>query len=229
MTNQCEEMFITIQWKPKSLVLWEAHFGDFSNGAQVIFDQLLSNGEAKWLRQAGLVVFLPPSARLECFRKMSDDSPLVIPEMEPALCNQIQTCNMQIVNVTTPANYFHVLRRQLDKEFSKPLIVMSPKNLLYVGSAPTLCHKDCKSNLSEFDDVQGHPSFVKQGTKFRRLNNNQNDNSGLEEGIRHLVLCSGKICSYLVLVLIGTNDCENQNRSSLVLGEEEEAAGPCVG
>nr|GFA59619.1 2-oxoglutarate dehydrogenase, mitochondrial-like [Tanacetum cinerariifolium] len=180
---------------PNSLVIWEAQFGDFSNGAQVIFDQFLSSGEAKWLRQTGLVVLLPhgydgqgpehSSARLERFLQMSDDNPFVIPEMEPTLRNQIQTCNWQVVNVTTPANYFHVLRRQLHREFRKPLIVMAPKNLLR--------HKDCKSNLSEFDDVQGHPGFDKQGTRFKRLIKDRNDHSDLEEGIRRLVLCSGKV------------------------------------
>lgn len=75
---------------------------------------------------------------------------------------------------------------QLHRGFRKPLIVMSPKNLLR--------HKDCKSNLSEFDDVQGHPGFDKQGTRFKRLIKDQNDHSALEEGIRRLVLCSGKVC-----------------------------------
>ena len=145
---------------------------------------------------------------------MSDDNPYVIPEMDPTLRKQIQECNWQIVNVTTPANYFHVLRRrvsatnlvihffrvsgqvnlvsyvfcfisQIHREFRKPLIVMSPKNLLR--------HKDCKSNLSEFDDVQGHPGFDKQGTRFKRLIKDQNDHSSLEEGIRRLILCSGKV------------------------------------
>ncbi|CAN4090118.1 unnamed protein product [Withania somnifera] len=180
---------------PNSLVLWEAQFGDFSNGAQVIFDQFLSSGEAKWLRQSGLVVLLPhgydgqgpehSSARLERFLQMSNDNPYVIPDMEPTLRKQIQECNWQVVNVTTPANYFHVLRRQIHRDFRKPLIVMSPKNLLR--------HKDCKSNLSEFDDVQGHPGFDKQGTRFKRLIKDQNDHSDLEEGIRRLVLCSGKV------------------------------------
>ncbi|KAL1535125.1 oxoglutarate dehydrogenase (succinyl-transferring) [Salvia divinorum] len=180
---------------PNSLVLWEAQFGDFSNGAQVMFDQFVSSGEAKWLRQTGLVVLLPhgydgqgpehSSARLERFLQMSDDHPFVIPEMESTLRKQIQECNWQVVNVTTPANYFHVLRRQIHREFRKPLIVMSPKNLLR--------HKDCKSNLSEFDDVQGHPGFDKQGTRFKRLIKDQNDHSDLEEGIRRLVLCSGKV------------------------------------
>ncbi|XP_068637184.1 uncharacterized protein [Aristolochia californica] len=180
---------------PNSLVLWEAQFGDFSNGAQVMFDQFISSGEAKWLRQTGLVVLLPhgydgqgpehSSARLERFLQMSDDNPYVIPEMDPTLRTQIQECNWQVVNVTTPANYFHVLRRQIHREFRKPLIVMSPKNLLR--------HKECKSNLSEFDDVQGHPGFDKQGTRFKRLIKDQNFHSDLEEGIRRLVLCSGKV------------------------------------
>lgn len=180
---------------PNSLVLWEAQFGDFANGAQVIFDQFISSGESKWLRQSGLVVLLPhgydgqgpehSSARLERYLQMSDDNPFVIPEMDPTLRTQIQQCNWQIVNVTTPANYFHVLRRQINRDFRKPLIVMSPKNLLR--------HKDCKSNLSEFDDMQGHPGFDKQGTRFKRLIKDQNDHSDLEEGIKRLILCSGKI------------------------------------
>nr|GMD86094.1 2-oxoglutarate dehydrogenase, mitochondrial-like [Ipomoea batatas] len=180
---------------PNSLVLWEAQFGDFANGAEVIFDQFLSSGEAKWLRQTGLVVLLPhgydgqgpehSSARLERFLQMSDDNPYIIPEMEPTLRKQIQECNWQVVNVTTPANYFHVLRRQIHRDFRKPLIVMSPKNLLR--------HKDCRSNLSDFDDVEGHPGFDKQGTRFKRLIKDKNDHSDLEEGIRRLILCSGKV------------------------------------
>ncbi|XP_072960936.1 uncharacterized protein [Typha angustifolia] len=180
---------------PNSLVLWEAQFGDFANGAQVMFDQFLSSGESKWLRQAGLVVLLPhgydgqgpehSSARLERFLQMSDDNPYVIPEMEPTLTKQIQECNWQVVNVTTPANYFHVLRRQIHRDFRKPLIVMAPKNLLR--------HKDCKSHLSEFDDVEGHPGFDKQGTRFKRLIKDQNDHKEIEECINRMVLCSGKV------------------------------------
>ncbi|KAJ7547681.1 hypothetical protein O6H91_08G098300 [Diphasiastrum complanatum] len=180
---------------PNSLVCWEAQFGDFANGAQVIFDQFLSSGESKWLRQTGLVVLLPhgydgqgpehSSARLERFLQMSDDNPFVIPEMDSTLRKQIQESNWQVVNVTTPANYFHVLRRQIHRDFRKPLVVMSPKNLLR--------HHLCKSNLSEFDDVQGHPGFDKQGTRFKRLIKDQNDHSSREEGIRRLILCSGKV------------------------------------
>ncbi|XP_008794897.1 2-oxoglutarate dehydrogenase, mitochondrial-like [Phoenix dactylifera] len=180
---------------PNSLLLWEAQFGDFANGAQVMFDQFLSSGESKWLRQTGLVVLLPhgydgqgpehSSGRLERFLQMSDDNPYIIPEMEPTLRKQIQECNWQVVNVTTPANYFHVLRRQIHREFRKPLIVMAPKNLLR--------HKDCKSHLSEFDDLEGHPGFGKQGTRFKRLIKDQNDHKEVEEGINRLILCSGKV------------------------------------
>ncbi|RWW83690.1 hypothetical protein BHE74_00007794 [Ensete ventricosum] len=182
---------------PNSLVLWEAQFGDFANGAQVMFDQFLSSGEAKWLRQTGLAVLLPhgydgqgpehSSGRVERFLQMSDDNPYIIPEMDPTLRKQIQECNWQVVNVTTPANYFHVLRRQvtLHRDFRKPLIVMSPKNLLR--------HKDCKSHLSEFDDVLGHPGFDKQGTRFKRLIKDRNDHKEIEEGIDRLILCSGKV------------------------------------
>ena len=82
---------------------------------------------------------------------------------------------------------------QIHREFRKPLIVIAPKNLLR--------HKECKSNLSEFDDVQGHPGFDKQDTRFKRLIKDQNDYSVLEEGIRRLVLCSGKVCCLLSIVL----------------------------
>jgi 2-oxoglutarate dehydrogenase E1 component len=180
---------------PNSLIIWEAQFGDFANGAHVIFDNFLASGESKWLRQTGLVVLLPhgydgqgpehSSARLERFLQMADDNPYIIPEMDPTLRKQIQECNMQIVNVTTPANFFHVLRRQIHREFRKPLIVMSPKNLLR--------SKACRSNLSEFDDVKGHPGFDKQGTRFKRLIKDRNAHSNVEEGIRRLVLCSGKV------------------------------------
>mgnify|MGYP000479908051 FL=1 len=152
---------------------------------------------------------------ISCILQMSNDNPFVIPEMDPSLRTQVQECNWQVVNITTPANYFHVLRRQvrfivlcvsisgglfpfqlvyvilimlfwkqIHRDFRKPLIVMAPKNLLR--------HPACKSNLSEFDDVQGHPGFDKQGTRFKRLIKDQNLHSDREETIRRLVLCSGK-------------------------------------
>ncbi|GJN05333.1 hypothetical protein PR202_ga22954 [Eleusine coracana subsp. coracana] len=189
---------------PNSLVLWEAQFGDFANCAQVIFDQFLCCAEARWLRQTGLVVLLPhgydgvgpdhSGAHLERFLQMCDDNPFIIPEMKPSLCRQIQECNWQVVNVTTPANYFHVLRRQVSlflipvhRNFRKPLIVMTPKNLLW--------HKDCKSNLSEFNDVQGRPNFNKERIRFKRLITDTRNHKQVDREINRLILCSGKVSS----------------------------------
>jgi len=158
---------------PAQLVIWEAQFGDFANGAQVMIDQFISSGETKWLRQNGLVMLLPhgydgqgpehSSARLERFLQMTDEDAFAIPDMEVDTRRQVQECNWQVCNITTPANYFHMLRRQLHREFRKPLVVMAPKNLLR--------HPQCRSDLSEFDDVDqrgpGHKDT--QGTRFKRL------------------------------------------------------------
>ncbi|MQX35795.1 2-oxoglutarate dehydrogenase E1 component [Roseospira navarrensis] len=151
---------------PMSLVLWEAQFGDFANGAQVIFDQFVSAAEYKWLRMSGLVVLLPhgyegqgpehSSARLERFLQLCAED------------------NMQVCNLTTPANYFHALRRQLRRNFRKPLILMSPKSLLR--------HKLCVSELSAFED----------GGRFYRLIP-EIDELVPDEAIRRVVFCSGKV------------------------------------
>lgn len=201
---------------PNSLVLWEAQFGDFANTAQVIFDQFLSSGEAKWLRQSGLVCLLPhgydgqgpehSSARIERFLQMSDENPYMLPkyagpQVEQVdsrewftgshLGTQIQNANWQVVNCTTPANYFHVLRRQIHRQFRKPLIVFSPKNLLR--------HPKCKSALAEFDDVPDDQGIV--GVRFKRL---IMDDTGImpksreprppqESDYKRVVFCSGKV------------------------------------
>ncbi|MGH6949418.1 MAG: 2-oxoglutarate dehydrogenase E1 component, partial [Vitreimonas sp.] len=160
---------------PKTLTLWEAQFGDFVNGAQVVIDQFISSGERKWLRMSGLVMLLPhgyegqgpehSSARMERFLQQCAED------------------NMQIVNCTTPANYFHVLRRQMHRDFRKPLIVFTPKSLLR--------HKKCVSELAD----------MAEGTSFHRV---LWDDAELGDGkttielkrdseIRRVVICSGKV------------------------------------
>ncbi len=159
--------------EPNALVLWEAQFGDFANGAQIMFDQFVSSGESKWLRMSGLVCLLPhgfegqgpehSSARLERFLQM---------------CGQD---NWIVANCTTPANYFHILRRQIHRDFRKPLILMTPKSLLR--------HKLA---VSRAEDFTGESSF------HRVLwDDAQHGNSDTQlkpdDQIRRLVLCSGKV------------------------------------
>ena len=150
--------------------MWEAQFGDFANGAQVIIDQFISSGEHKWLRMNGLVMLLPhgyegqgpehSSARLERYLQLCGDD------------------NMQVCNLTAPSNYFHALRRQQHRNFRKPLILMTPKSLLR--------HKRCVSKLEEFGP----------GTTFHRvLWDDAQLTGGLkaDKDIRRVVLCTGKV------------------------------------
>lgn len=151
---------------PNALTIWEAQFGDFANGAQVIIDQYISSAEAKWLRMSGITLLLPhgyegqgpehSSARLERF---------------------LQLCamdNMQVANCTTPASLFHILRRQLHRDFRKPLVIMSPKSLLR--------HKLAVSNLSEFD----------KGTSFEPVIG-ETDSNVKAKDVKRVYLCSGKV------------------------------------
>ncbi|HMP56419.1 MAG TPA: 2-oxoglutarate dehydrogenase E1 component, partial [Novosphingobium sp.] len=150
---------------PKSLVLWEAQFGDFANGAQIMIDQYVASSESKWLRANGIVMLLPhgyegqgpehSSARLERFLQ---------------LCAQD---NMQVCNITTPANYFHVLRRQMHRPFRKPLIIMTPKSLLR--------HALARSEAKDFQT----------GSHFMRILSDLN--GAADEKTRRVVLCSGKV------------------------------------
>lgn len=169
---------------PYSLVLWEAQFGDFANGAQIIIDQFISASEAKWLRQSGIVLLLPhgyegqgpehSSCRPERFLQNSDEDPDVFPDMSSDKRMQIQKTNWQIVYCSTPANYFHVLRRQCLRDFRKPLVLLTPKSLLR--------HRLCVSSLSDFS----------LGTKFTRV---YSDYSKLEpaDKIRKVIFCTGKV------------------------------------
>jgi len=159
---------------PKFLVLWEGQFGDFANGAQTIIDQFISSGERKWLRMCGLVLLLPhgyegqgpehSSARLERFLQ---------------LCAQD---NMQVANCTTPANYFHILRRQMRRNFRKPLVLMTPKSLLR--------HKKCVSTLEElgpgssFHRVLWDDAEYRPGSTVKLVSDTK---------IKRVVLCSGKV------------------------------------
>ncbi|PPQ71885.1 hypothetical protein CVT26_007009 [Gymnopilus dilepis] len=142
---------------PDSLTMWEAQFGDFANNAQCIIDQFIAAGERKWLQRTGLVVSLPhgydgqgpehSSGRIERFLQLCDDHPHVFPSPEK-IERQHQDCNMQVVYPTTPANYFHVLRRQIHRDFRKPLILFFSKSLLR--------HPKARSNL---DEMIGDTSF----------------------------------------------------------------------
>ncbi len=151
---------------PKSLVLWEAQFGDFSNGAQVIFDQFLSSAEDKWLRMSGLVVLLPHG-----FEGQGPEHSSARPERFLQLCAKN---NMQIVNCTTPANYFHVLRRQILRSFRKPLIVFTPKSLLR--------HKFAVSSLKE----------MAQGSAFKAVIR-EDDVHVKSERVARVILSTGKV------------------------------------
>ena len=160
--------------EPETLVLWEAQFGDFANGGQVIIDQFITSSESKWGRASGLVMLLPhgyegqgpehSSARLERF---------------------LQLCageNIQVVNCTTPSNYFHVLRRQMHREFRKPLIIMTPKSLLR--------HKRCVSNISEFTSKSSFHRVLEDDAykKINKLISLEKDKK-----IQKVVMCSGKV------------------------------------
>ncbi len=151
---------------PNTLVVWEAQFGDFVNGAQFIIDQFIVSGESKWLRMSGLTMLLPhgyegqgpehSSARLERFLQMCAEE------------------NIQVVNCTTPANYYHLLRRQMLRKFRKPLIVFSPKSLLR--------HKEVVSKLKDFTNKTVFKKIIIDDLKLKK-----------KDDIKKVVLCSGKI------------------------------------
>ena len=160
--------------EPQALTLWEGQFGDFANGAQVIIDQFISSGERKWLRMSGLVMLLPhgyegqgpehSSARLERYLQLSAED------------------NWQVANCTTPANYFHILRRQLHRKFRKPLILMTPKSLLR--------HKQVISKLDEFGPQS---TFHRVLWDDAELSKSSEIKLVADEKIKRVVLCTGKV------------------------------------
>jgi 2-oxoglutarate dehydrogenase E1 component len=178
---------------PKTLVIWEAQFGDFANGAQVIIDQFLSSGEAKWLRMSGLVLLLPhghegqgpehSSARLERYLQLCGED------------------NMQVCNLTTAANYFHALRRQIHRKFRKPLVVVTPKSLLRA--------KEVASPLAAMGP----------GTMFHRIIA-ETTPIAPDERVRRVVLCSGKVYFDLLKARAESGDAGADGRVALVRVEQ---------
>jgi len=177
---------------PHSLVIWEAQFGDFANTAQVMIDQFISSGEHKWLQQTGLVLLLPhgyegqgaehSSCRIERFLQLSDDDEDDIPNFASKFgSHQVQKSNWQVVNLSTPANVFHAFRRQVNRNFRKPMVVASTKSLFR--------HKACKSPLEDFGP----------DTVFQRLIPERNPEiSQNPDEVTRLIFCSGKIYYELV-------------------------------
>ncbi|XP_047021875.1 2-oxoglutarate dehydrogenase, mitochondrial-like [Helicoverpa zea] len=172
---------------PKVLSIWEAQYGDFADTAQPMFDTFIANGESKWVSQSGIVVQLPhgidgagpehSSGRIERYLQMCDDDEDIIPDLDDKglILKQLRACNWIVCNVTTPANYFHMIRRQIAMPFRKPLIIMTPK----VG----LKHPYYRSKFSEF----------LPGTSFRRVIPEEGPASKKPEGVKKLIFCTGNV------------------------------------
>ncbi|CAF1045271.1 unnamed protein product [Didymodactylos carnosus] len=177
---------------PNSLVIWEAQFGDFVNNAQCIIDQFISSGQAKWVRQSGIALLLPhgyegqgpehSSARLERFLQMADEDEDFVPQLQSGKhlhhndlsMYQLDETNWIVAHLTTPANYFHILRRQLALPFRKPLVMMSPKSLLRLEEA-----------RSSFDEML-------PGTKFKRIYPEEGVANENPQEVEKIIFCSGK-------------------------------------
>ncbi len=163
--------------EPNALTLWEAQFGDFANGAQIMFDQFINSGERKWLRMSGLVCLLPhgfegqgpehSSARLERFLQLSAED------------------NWIVANVSTPANYFHILRRQIHRNFRKPLILMTPKSLLR--------HPLCVSKAEEFTTGSFFRRVMWDDADVQQKHGNSEFRVKPDAEIKRVVICSGKV------------------------------------
>lgn len=171
---------------PNCLVIWEGQFGDFCNNAQCIIDQFIASGETKWVRQSGLVMLLPhglegmgpehSSCRLERFLQSSDDDPDTLPDLATPtdIIKQLSSINWIVANCSTPANLFHILRRQILLPFRKPLVIATPKSGLRLS--------ECKSS---FDDMI-------EGTEFQRAISETGPIASTPDNVKRLVFCTGK-------------------------------------
>lgn len=171
---------------PNALVLWEAQFGDFCNTAQAIIDQFISSGQSKWVRQSGLVMLLPhgmegmgpehSSCRVERFLQMSSDDPDYFPpESDEFAIRQLHDINWIVANCTTPANLFHILRRQIALPFRKPLILCTPKSLLR--------HPEAKSPFSD----------MSEGSEFQRIIPDRGPAGDNASNVKKVVFCTGRV------------------------------------
>lgn len=196
---------------PNSLVIWEAQFGDFSNTAQPIIDTFLASGETKWVRQTGLVVNLPhsmegmgpehSSGRIERYLQLSDDDPDVYPDTSDCdfVARQIMDTNWIVTNLTTPANYFHALRRQVALSFRKPLINFSPKSVLR--------HPMARSPFKDFNEC----------SSFQRIIPEKGEAAKNPDCVKKLVFCSGKV----YYDLVKERDDHEQNDSVALVRVEQ--------
>jgi len=170
---------------PALLVIWEAQFGDFTNGCQIMIDQFIASGERKWLQRSGLVMSLPhgfdgqgpehSSARIERFLQLCDDHPFVYPDADKQ-ARQHQDCNMQLINPTIPSNIFHALRRQIHRDYRKPLIVFFSKNLLR--------HPQARSSIDEFGPDTHFQRYIPEA---------EPEGFAAPEDVQRHILCSGQV------------------------------------
>ncbi|KAH8677287.1 2-oxoglutarate dehydrogenase E1 [Xylariales sp. PMI_506] len=177
---------------PNALVMWEAQFGDFANNAQCIIDQFIASGEVKWMQRTGLVMSLPhgydgqgpehSSGRLERYLQLSNEDPRIFPS-EEKLHRQHQDCNMQIAYMTTPANLFHILRRQMHRQFRKPLVIFFSKSLLR--------HPLARSNIEEFTGPEAQFQWIIPDPEH------QTGAIKAPEEIDRVILCSGQVWATL--------------------------------
>lgn len=185
---------------PNALVMWEAQFGDFANNAQCIIDQFIASGEVKWLQRTGLVMSLPhgydgqgpehSSGRMERYLQLCNEDPRIFPTPEK-LDRQHQDCNMQIAYLTKPSNYFHILRRQMNRQFRKPLVLFFSKNLLR--------HPMARSSIEEFTD-DSHFQWIVPDEAHATGEIESHDK------IKRVIMCSGQVFTALHKHRIDTGD-----------------------